>query len=647
MTDKSFANSEYIFREGESAAYAYIIKSGTVEITKHSADGEQVLAELAAPTIFGEMALIDGNPRSAGARAKENTIVTEVTADTFKTYLSKNPEAAIRIMKTISENLRKSNQLVAKYERADPADDGSTPIQNFTETASNDFEIDDTDAIYERGPSKPLLTIVLTLLTFFIGSVIFASLSQVDTTISARGEFLTATPNVIVEASASSVVKSVEVKRGDAVVKDQIIAYLDDTVVTVNLKKNQEKIDNIYQSLVGLHMEQMLIDNIDKFNSNLNLDSFYKSAIKKLDLQNNSKKFNELYSITLLKKVLEYSEKIKSFDAKLNTAQNEYESSKELLEISKKQTEIKAELARAKKEMYDRQLDTLSDILTKQTEIKAKQAAVQKDLYEREIVSLSQYLTSRDTLLNAQKSEFNSKASTTKLELDYLSAKDAVLNAEKAQFNAKTSIIKLEASITTQTADKQAFIASWTSKLNAEITAKNEELIQLKQEKIKLSRLVDNIIVRSPAEGIVLDIPAVSSGGIVSEGEAIVTLVQSNQPLFLEVDIDPNKIPDMKLGLKVSVKLDAMPFQEFGGLDGELIYVSNDTFNQSLAGDKGVFYRGRVKTEGLEGTDMPSDFILSQGMLATADILVGQRPLISYFTYPIMNAFEESFKEPE
>ena len=618
MADKSFANSEYIFREGESAAYAYVIKSGTVEITKHSADGEQVLAELVAPTIFGEMALIDGNPRSAGARAKENTVVTEVTAESFKTYLSKNPEAAIRIMKTISENLRKSNQVVAKYERTEAADDGSPLAQNFTEKASNDFEIDDTDAIYEKGPSKPLLTVVLTLLTFFIGSVIFASLSQVDTTISARGEFMTATPNVVVEASASSVVKSVEVSRGDKVVKDQIIAYLDDTVVTVNLKKNQEKIDNIYQSLVGLHMEQMLIDDIEKFNSNLKLDSFYNAAIDKLNLQNNSEKFYDLYSVTLLKKVLEYSEKIKSFDAKLNTARNEYQSSKELLEISKKQTEIKA-----------------------------RQAAVQKDLYEREIVSLSQYLTSKDTLLNAQKSEFNSKASTTKLELDYLSAKDAVLNAEKAQFNAKTSIIKLEAAITTQTADKQAFIASWTSKLNAEITTKNEELTQLKQEKIKLSRLVDNIIVRSPAEGIVLDIPAVSRGGIVSEGEAIVTLVQSNQPLFLEVDIDPNKIPDMKLGLKVSVKLDAMPFQEFGGLDGELIYVSNDTFNQSLAGDKGVFYRGRVKTEGLEGTDMPSDFILSQGMLATADILVGQRPLISYFTYPIMNAFEESFKEPE
>ena len=647
MADKSFTDGEYIFREGESAAYAYVIKSGTVEITKHSTDGEQVLAELAAPTLFGEMALIDGNPRSAGARAKDNTVVTEVTAASFKTYLAKNPDAAVRIMKTISENLRKSNQLVAKYERTGDADGDPTPIQNFTEKASDDFEIDDTDAIYEQGPSKPLLTITLTFLIFFIGSVIFASLSQVDTTISARGEFLTATPNVIVEASASSVVKSVEVSRGDKVIKGQIIAYLDDTVVSVDLKKNQEKIDNIYQSLVGLHMELMLIDNIQKFNSNLKLDSFYEAAITKLNLPNNSEKFNDLYSVTLLKKVLEYSEKIKSFDAKLNTARNEYESSKELLDIAVKQTDIKAQLARAKKELYDQQSGTLSEILTKQTEIQAKQTAVKKDLMERGIVSLSQYLTSKDTLLNAQKSEFNSKTSTTKLELDYLSARDALLNAKKAQFNATTSILKLESAITTQSADKQAFIASWTSKLNSEITAKNEELTQLTQEKIKLSRLVDNIIVRSPAEGIVLDLPEVSRGGVVSEGEAIVTLVQSNQPLFLEIDIDPKEIPDMKIGMKVSVKLDAMPFQEFGGLDGELIYVSNDTFNESLSGDKGVFYRGRVKTQGLEGSKMPSDFILSQGMLATADLMVGQRPLISYFTYPIMNAFEESFKEPE
>ena len=588
--DKSYTGGEYIFREGESAIYAYIVKSGTVEITKHGAAGEQVLADLAPPTIFGEMALIDGNPRSAGAKAKVDTVVTEVTEEAFLAYLRQNPEAAVRIMKNISENLRASNQLVAKYEKSGVDEDSSNSMQFVAEKSIQDFEIDDTDAIYEQGPSKPLLLTALSLLTFFIGSIVFASLSQVDTSVSARGEFLAAAPNVVVEASASSVVTSVEVERGDKVVKGQIIAYLDDTVVKVNLRQNQEKIDNIYQSLIRFNMEQALVDSIQGFKANRQLDDLYEKVVVKLNLEKSPPKLSDLYKTTLIKKVSEYSEKLKSFGSKLDKTRNEYASSKELLKISKKQTEIKAKLTK-----------------------------VQKDLYDRKIGSL----------------------------LKYLSAKDALLNAEKSEFNAKTAITKLASEITTQTADKQAFIASWASKLTGDITAKNEELMQLDQEKIKLSRLVDKVIVRSPAEGIVLDIPAVASGGNVSEGEPIITLVQSNQPLFLEVDIDPKKITDMKLGMNVSVKLDAMPFQEFGGLDGQLIYMSNDTFNESLAGDKGVFYRGRVKVQNVKESKMPKDFVLSQGMLASADILVGQRALISYFTYPILNAFAESFNEPE
>ena len=548
------------------------------------------------------MALIDGNPRSAGAKAKVDTVVTEVTEEAFLAYLRQNPEAAVRIMKNISENLRTSNQLVAKYEKAGGDENTSDSVQFVAEKTAQDFEIDDTDAIYEQGPSKPLLLTALSLLTFFIGSIVFASISQVDTTVSARGEFLTATPNVVVEASASSVVKSVEVERGDKVVKGQIIAYLDDTVVKANLKQNEESLNSVYVSLIRLMMEEDLVDDpktlIQKINYDEKFNELYKEIVKKLNISSFPEELKEasddplvlLYKKALEKKLSEYIQKIKSFDSKSNKTSSEYNSSIELLKISKSQTKIKERLAE-----------------------------VQKSLYDRKIGSL----------------------------LKYLSAQDALLNAEKTQFNAQSTITNLVSQIETQKADKQAFIAGWASGLTKEITEKNEKMMQLEQEKIKLVRLVNNVIVRSPAEGIVLDIPAVATGGNVSEGEPIVTLVQSNQPLFLEVDIDPKKITDMKLGMNVSIKLDAMPFQEFGGLDGQLIYMSNDTFNESLSGDKGVFYRGRVKVQNFKESEMPKDFVLSQGMLASADIMVGQRALISYFTYPILNAFAESFNEPE
>ena len=137
-----------------------------------------------------------------------------------------------------------------------------------------------------------------------------------------------------------------------------------------------------------------------------------------------------------------------------------------------------------------------------------------------------------------------------------------------------------------------------------------------------------------------------SGAEIVTVAVRRVNISDKKKPLLMDY-IDPKKITDMKLGMPVSVKLDAMPFQEFGGLDGELIYISNDTFNESLSGDKGVFYRGRVKVRDVRQSKMPKDFVLSQGMMASADIMVGKRPLISYFTYPIMKAFEESFNEPE
>ena len=56
--DQSYTGGEYIFREGESAIYAYIVKSGAVEITKHGASGEQVLAELAPPTILDRKSVV-------------------------------------------------------------------------------------------------------------------------------------------------------------------------------------------------------------------------------------------------------------------------------------------------------------------------------------------------------------------------------------------------------------------------------------------------------------------------------------------------------------------------------------------------------------------------------------------------------------
>ena len=171
--------------------------------------------------------------------------------------------------------------------------------------------------------------------------------------------------------------------------------------------------------------------------------------------------------------------------------------------------------------------------------------------------------------------------------------------------------------------------------------------MELAQKHIVFQQAVDNIEVRAPAPGIVLDLPLVAVGSIVQEGDEILTLVRTNQPLALEVDIDPKDISDTKIQMPVSVKLDALPFQKFGDLKGELVFLSQDTFSESLSGEKGAFYRGRIDVPREQLESLPPEFQLTQGMLANADIKVGKRRMITYFTFPIIRAFEGAFQEPD
>jgi hemolysin D len=565
----SFTDGEYLFREGESGEYAYIVNSGKIEITKISANGEDVLVTLEPPSLFGEMALIDGSPRSASARAKGDTIITEVTSAAFDQYIKKNPEAAVRIMKGISENLRTANQVIAQGGSASIPSEKSfdESLQSKNTTWS---DIDDTDDIYDRSPATPLLYTIYSLLGFVFLSILFGSLNEVDTTVSARGQFTTRTPNIIVEAGANSIVREILVERGQEVKKGQTIALLDNTMTAANLNQNKQIIQNLEQKLNRLTLEKSYIENDSVVARTTQLDA--------------------LNFDTLKKRVAEYREKINSFNSRLE----------------KSQAALTAE-------------NIIYGIAVEQEVLKAKIEAVQKNLYDKKIVTV----------------------------LNYYTASDATLNAERGTANTQKSINSISSEITILGSEKKAFIAQWASTLTSDITSTNERLMQAQQERIKLAQLANGVIIKAPVDGIVLDLPAVSEGAIVNEGDKILTLVQANEPLYLEVDINPKDISDLKMGLQTSVKIDAMPFQKYGDVKGEVIFVSQDTFSESLAGEKGFYYRGRIKTQPLSESAMPRDFLINQGMLASADIKVGQRRLISYFTYPITRAFEESFTEPE
>lgn len=78
-----FSDGAVIFREGAGAADLFLIRAGTVRITRRSVAGEQVIAELGPGDFFGEMAMFDPGPRSATAVAVGDVELEAVDRPSF------------------------------------------------------------------------------------------------------------------------------------------------------------------------------------------------------------------------------------------------------------------------------------------------------------------------------------------------------------------------------------------------------------------------------------------------------------------------------------------------------------------------------------------------------------------------------------
>ncbi len=94
-----------IFRQGDDAEELFVIKSGYVSIQL----GNRTLTELRADDIFGEMALIDSEPRSATAIAITDVELVPVSEKQFLFLVSQTPYFALKVMRVLAQRLRVTN----------------------------------------------------------------------------------------------------------------------------------------------------------------------------------------------------------------------------------------------------------------------------------------------------------------------------------------------------------------------------------------------------------------------------------------------------------------------------------------------------------------------------------------------------------
>ena len=113
--NRIYVEGEYIFYQGDPGLGMYIIRDGEVEIKREGTSNKTVtLAKLKKGDFFGELALVDGEKRSASAIAKKDTKLAVIFKPDLEDYIEKLPKKGIKIMRGIAEiiaaRLRKVNE---------------------------------------------------------------------------------------------------------------------------------------------------------------------------------------------------------------------------------------------------------------------------------------------------------------------------------------------------------------------------------------------------------------------------------------------------------------------------------------------------------------------------------------------------------
>ena len=102
-----------IFNKGDPGDCLYGILSGRVRIYSTSPEGSEiVLNVLETGELFGEIALLDGNPRTASAAAMEHVDLLRIHRDHFLPYLKANPDLTLRLLSLLCQRLRWTSSII-------------------------------------------------------------------------------------------------------------------------------------------------------------------------------------------------------------------------------------------------------------------------------------------------------------------------------------------------------------------------------------------------------------------------------------------------------------------------------------------------------------------------------------------------------
>ena len=113
FAEEKYQRDDYIFFEGDTPEWLYIVKEGKVKLVKHSGSGKDVILQIFAPgDMFGEFALFDRKPYPTSAQVMEPSSVLKLSRKEFLLFFGRHPFVATEMIMELGRQLQEAHATI-------------------------------------------------------------------------------------------------------------------------------------------------------------------------------------------------------------------------------------------------------------------------------------------------------------------------------------------------------------------------------------------------------------------------------------------------------------------------------------------------------------------------------------------------------
>ncbi|MDE5583630.1 MAG: HlyD family secretion protein, partial [Ruminococcus sp.] len=309
-----------------------------------------------------------------------------------------------------------------------------------------------------------------------------------------------------------------------------------------------------------------------------------------------------LANYNALKNAVEQSSELSSEDESINVAYEQY--------ISQYQTLY--DDYTAKSEEYSR----LYNAYTAQN---SKVQIVEADITNAEN-AYNTAIIDRDALKNSYISQIENKISTLNEEIKSLESSKK--NLEVSLKNVKD--LETYEKLSSDKLKNEAIIT-----VNSEIDSLNDNIISMQSQMAELEETIRNSEIKASVDGTVTLINNLSTGDIVQAGTSLCSIIPIGDDLKVNLYIPESEVAKVAVGQKTEYNFDAIPYNEYGKVTGEIISISADSIANESSGMKYYIAQASMSQTSLTNKDGNVREIRN-GMLLEAKSISGSKKVITW-----------------